>query len=65
MVLGCRTPMMVFLVKYATLLAIVSIVNLLSSNIFYFPRRCHWIQFLLFVFDEVERFIGQGCLLLW
>ena len=61
----CRASMTVSLIVDVTLLIIMPVIGLFPSNIFYFSRGCHWVQFLLFVITEIERFDYGGYPLLW
>ena len=57
---GCWASMFVPLVIDAALLTIVPVMDLSPPNNLNFPRRCHWVRFLLFVGGEIERF-SYGC----
>jgi len=46
---GCVASMVIALVIDVTLLTVVSVMGLFPPNNFYFPGRCYWIRFLLFI----------------
>ena len=63
--LGCKATMIVPLVIDTALLTIVPVMGLFPSNVFNFSRRCHWVDFLLFVICKIERFDYECYSSLW